>query len=179
MRRFRLVPGPSMWLAAVGVLAGLLLAADSARADSHIVFEIRHHGGYGPRDPDPYVVVRVRADGRIACHCPDGAARSRWVEGRASPNEVEQLREEIEESGFLSLRGGLSRWQAWWQAWESDAGVTVYFARLDGRKKTYRRAVEASLVGVDEHAPIFKRLEDVAERFRKRLCGSSQKSSLE
>jgi hypothetical protein len=160
-------------------LAGLLLAASSARADSHIIFEVRHHGGYGPRDPDPYVLLRVHADGLIACHCPDSAARSRWVEGRAGPNEVEQLREEIEESGFLSLRGGLSRWQAWWQIWQSDVGVTLYFARLDGRKRTYRRSMAAWLAGADEHAPIFKRLEDAAERFRKRLCGSSHKPSSE
>ena len=78
--------------AAWAVLIWLTVAA--ALADStaaSIVFEITHRGGFGPRNPDPWVTLRVQSDGRMGCHCLDG----HWAQGRLTEPELDRLRQRI------------------------------------------------------------------------------------
>ena len=156
------------------------LAPDLALAGSgRVIFEIKHQGGYrDPAAPNPYVVLRVHDDGRIGCHCSDRQGKHRWLEGRINEKEVERLRERLQESGFLDLRDGLSRWQAWWYAWQSDAGVAVYSAAVDGRKKTYRYAMDFFLGRADTPETVLGRLDEAARPFREQLCGPELRPAL-
>ena len=156
-----------MILLCVAINCDLALAGPPA-----FFFEIKHHGGYrDPAAPDPYIALRVYGNGRVGCHCPDRERKYRWVQGQVSVREVQQLRETIQELGFLDLKGGLSRWQARWFAWENDAGVTVYSAQVDGEKKTYRSTMDFSLESADEAKQVLRRLDEAAKPFRERLCG--------
>ncbi len=160
----------------VALLCFTLAPGLALAGSGRVIFEIKHQGGYrDPASPDPYIVLRVQDDGRMGCHCNDRQGKHRWVEGRVSKREVEQLSEKIQESGFFDLRGGLSRWQAWWYAWQSDAGVSVYSAAADGKKKTYRYAMDFFLGRADKPETALSHLDEAVRPFRERLCGPEPK----
>lgn len=141
-----------------------LAAGASGAAPDKVVLEIRVEGGY--RDaaaPDPFVLVRVESDGRLGAHCPD----FRWVEDQLEAEPLQELTRTLLQSGFFDLKGGVSGAWAWWRRWQDDAGLTVYSARANGKKKVFRH----SSLGAHDPAPL-GRLREAAEGLRQRLCGA-------